>query len=150
MRRRLTVVVAALALSVGAGTATAQTITGLVTDNTGGIMPGVTVEASSPALIEGSRVAFTDGAGRYTLIDLRPGTYTLTFSLPGFSTVVVEGQDLPADFTATVNAELSVGALEETLRGVTRADDVLVLLGAGDIGTAAAALARGGRPCGAS
>ena len=104
-----------LALSVGAGTAMAQTITGLVTDNTGGILPGVTVEAASPALIEGSRIAFSDGAGRYTLIDLRPGVYTLTFSLPGFSTVVVEGQDLPADFTATVNAELSVGALEETV-----------------------------------
>ncbi len=114
MRRSFTTVVA-LALSLAAGAATAQTITGQVTDNTGGILPGVTVEASSPALIEGSRVAFTDGAGRYTLIDLRPGLYTLTFSLPGFSTVVVEGQDLPADFTATVNAELSVGALEETV-----------------------------------
>ena len=115
MRRSLTVVAALLALSVGAGTAMAQTITGQVTDNTGGILPGVTVEAASPALIEGSRIAFTDGAGRYTLIDLRPGVYNLTFSLPGFSTVLVEGQDLPADFTATVNAELSVGALEETV-----------------------------------
>ena len=95
--------------------AMAQTIAGQVTDNTGGILPGVTVEATSPALIEGSRVAFTDGAGRYTLIDLRPGVYNLTFSLPGFSTVLVQGQDLPADFTATVNVELSVGALEETV-----------------------------------
>ena len=115
MRRSFTVVAALVGLSFASSVAVAQTITGLVSDNTGGILPGVTVDASSPALIEGNRVAFTDGAGRYTLIDLRPGLYNLTFSLPGFSTVVVEGQELPANFTATVNAELSVGALEETV-----------------------------------
>ena len=90
-------------------------IIGEVTDNTGGILPGVTVEASSPALIEGSRVAITDGAGRFTIVDLRPGTYTVTFTLPGFSVVVVEDQELPAGFVATVDAVLSVGALEETV-----------------------------------
>ena len=117
MRRSCTafVALAALALAPGALAQTNSTLTGEVTDNTGGILPGVTVEASSPALIEGSRVAITDGAGRYTLVDLRPGTYSLTFTLPGFSTVLVENQELPAGFTATVDAELSVGALEETV-----------------------------------
>ena len=118
MRRSCTAVVALAALALAPGAAPAQTnstITGEVTDNTGGILPGVTVEASSPALIEGSRVAITDGAGRYTLVDLRPGTYSLSFTLPGFSTVLVENQELPAGFSATVDAELSVGALEETV-----------------------------------
>ncbi|MCY4119542.1 MAG: carboxypeptidase-like regulatory domain-containing protein, partial [Acidobacteria bacterium] len=118
MRRSCTAVVALAALALAPGVALAQTnsqFTGEVTDNTGGILPGVTVEASSPVLIEGSRVAITDGAGRYTMVDLRPGTYNLTFTLPGFSVVVVESQELPAGFTATVNAELSVGALEETV-----------------------------------
>ena len=117
--RRSSTVVAALAVLVLAPTlASAQPasqFTGVVTDNTGGILPGVTVEAASPALIEGSRVAISDGAGRYLLVDLRPGVYTITFTLPGFSTVVVEQQELPAGFTATVDAELSVGALEETV-----------------------------------
>ena len=65
-----------------------SSITGEVSDNTGGVLPGVTVEVSSPALIEGSRVAISDGTGRYTVIDLRPGTYSVTMSLPGFSTFV--------------------------------------------------------------
>ncbi|MYN67668.1 MAG: hypothetical protein F4X11_22000, partial [Acidobacteria bacterium] len=117
MRRSLAV--AALAAMVlvpvlAHAQATSQ-FTGVVTDNTGGILPGVTVEASSPALIEGSRVGFTDGTGRYLLVDLRPGTYTMTFTLPGFSTVLVENQELPAGFSATVDAVLSVGALEETV-----------------------------------
>ena len=117
MRRSCTavVVLAALALAPAALAQTNSALTGEVTDNTGGILPGVTVEASSPALIEGSRLAITDGSGRYTLVDLRPGVYNLSFTLPGFSVVVVESQELPAGFTATVNAELSVGALEETV-----------------------------------
>ena len=118
MRRSCTAVVALAALALAPGVALAQTnstLTGEVTDNTGGILPGVTVEASSPALIEGSRVAITDGSGRYTLVDLRPGLYNLSFTLPGFSTVIVENQELPAGFTVTVDAELSVGALEETI-----------------------------------
>ncbi|MYK87355.1 MAG: carboxypeptidase regulatory-like domain-containing protein, partial [Acidobacteria bacterium] len=118
MRRSLTAVAALAALSLAPAGAFGQAgsqIIGEVTDNTGGILPGVTVEASSPALIEGSRVAISDGAGRYTIVDLRPGTYTVTFTLPGFSVVVVEDQDLPAGFVATVDAVLSVGALEETV-----------------------------------
>ena len=118
MRRSLTAVAALAALALAPAAAFGQAgsqIIGEVTDNTGGILPGVTVEASSPALIEGSRVAISDGAGRYTIVDLRPGTYTVTFTLPGFSVVVVEGQELPAGFVATVDAVLSVGALEETV-----------------------------------
>ena len=118
MRRSLTTVAALAAVALVPALASAQAtsqFTGVVTDNTGGILPGVTIEASSPALIEGSRVGFTDGTGRYLLVDLRPGTYNITFTLPGFSTVLVESQELPAGFSATVDAVLSVGALEETV-----------------------------------
>src|SRR6187401_1341362 len=90
-------------------------IAGAVRDVSGGALPGVTVEASSPALIEGSRTVVTDGQGLYTLVDLRPGAYVVTFSLPGFSTLRREGIELTAGFTATVNAELSLGTLEETI-----------------------------------
>ena len=92
-----------------------STITGSVTDNTGGVLPGVTVEAASPVMIEGSRLAFTDGTGRYTIVGLDPGIYTVTMSLPGFSTFVQEGIELQAQFTLTINGALSVGALEETI-----------------------------------
>src|SRR5262245_54337571 len=78
-------------------------------------MPGVTVEASSPALIEKVRTVVTDGEGRYNIVDLRTGTYTVTFTLPGFTTVKREGIELGAGFTANVNAELRVGSLEETI-----------------------------------
>jgi hypothetical protein len=88
---------------------------GTVSDNTGAVLPGVTVEAASPVLIEKIRTAVTDGQGRYTIIDLRPGTYRITFSLPGFGPVVRDGVQLPGDFTATVNVQLSVGTLEETV-----------------------------------
>src|SRR4051794_4128598 len=90
-------------------------IGGTVKDGTGAVMPGVTVEASSPALIEKSKTAVTDGEGNYKIVDLRPGTYVLVFTLEGFSTVRREGLELPSNFTATVNAELKVGALEEAL-----------------------------------
>ena len=90
-------------------------IAGAVTDRTGGVLPGVTVEATSPALIEGGRTTVTDGAGRYGLEALRPGVYTVTFRLQGFSTFVREGIELTTAFTATVNAEMTVGALEETV-----------------------------------
>ena len=90
-------------------------IVGLLTDDSGAVLPGVTVEASSPVMIEGSRTAVTDTQGRYRIPELRPGTYKLSFSLTGFGTVVREGIALPAAFTATVNVELKVGALEETI-----------------------------------
>jgi hypothetical protein len=92
-----------------------SSITGVVRDSSGAVLPGVTVEAASPALIEKVRSVVTDGQGLYRIVDLRPGPYTVTFSLAGFSTLKREGIDLPAEFTATVNAELSVGALEETI-----------------------------------
>jgi hypothetical protein len=90
-------------------------VAGEVSDDTGGVLPGVTVEAASPALIEGSRVVVTDGQGRYNVINLVPGTYTVTFTLPGFSTSIREDVVLRAGFTATINTEMSVGALQETI-----------------------------------
>ena len=90
-------------------------IAGVVTDSTGAVLPGVTVEAASPVLIEGSRAALTDSQGIYRVVDLRPGTYRVTFTLPGFSTVLREGIQLTTGFTATVNSQLSVGAVEETV-----------------------------------
>ena len=90
-------------------------IAGIVQDPSGAVLPGVTVEAASPVLIEKTRAVVTDGQGRYSIIDLRRGTYAVTFSLPGFSTVVREGIELTAGFTATVNVEMRVGALEETV-----------------------------------
>src|SRR5262245_35714345 len=90
-------------------------IAGVVKDTTGAVLPGVTVEASSPALIETTRSSVTDTAGNYKIIDLRPGVYTVVFSLPGFNTIRSEGVELPAEFTAQVNAEMRVGAIEETI-----------------------------------
>jgi hypothetical protein len=92
-----------------------STFSGIVRDPSGAVLPGVTVEAASPALIERTRTVVTDDQGRYAIVDLRPGTYKLTFTLQGFATTVRDGVDLPADFTATVNAELRIGALEETV-----------------------------------
>ncbi|HYJ93899.1 MAG TPA: carboxypeptidase-like regulatory domain-containing protein, partial [Vicinamibacterales bacterium] len=91
------------------------TIAGTVRDTSGAVLPGVTVEASSPALIEKVRTAVTDGSGLYQVVNLRPGTYTLTFSLSGFSTVRREGVELTAASVATINADLRVGTLEETI-----------------------------------
>ncbi|MEQ1731354.1 MAG: carboxypeptidase-like regulatory domain-containing protein, partial [Vicinamibacterales bacterium] len=89
--------------------------TGVVKDTSGAVLPGVTVEAASDALIEKTRSVITDADGGYRLVDLRPGTYSLTFSLEGFSSVKREGVALSSDFTMTINTELKVGALEETL-----------------------------------
>ena len=92
-----------------------SSITGLVRDTTGAVLPGVTVEASSPVLIEKVRSGVTDAQGRYTIVDLRPGTYTVVFTLPGFNTYRQEELELPSNFTATVNADMRVGALEESI-----------------------------------
>src|SRR5262245_30513690 len=91
------------------------TIAGLITDTTASVVPGVTVEASSTALIEGSRSTVSDGQGRYQIADLRPGAYKVTFTLPGFRTVVREGIQLTAGFTATVNIQMAVGSVSETI-----------------------------------
>jgi hypothetical protein len=89
--------------------------TGVVKDASGAVMPGVTVEASSDVLIEKTRSVTTDGEGAYRIVDLRPGVYTITFTLPGFQTFKRDGVELPANFTSTINAELKVGAIEEAV-----------------------------------
>jgi hypothetical protein len=90
-------------------------ITGVVRDTSGAVLPGVTVEAASPAIIEKVRTAVTDGNGQYRITELRPGAYTVTFTLAGFNTVKRDGINLTGAFTASVDAELRVGALEETI-----------------------------------
>jgi hypothetical protein len=90
-------------------------ITGTVRDSSGAVLPGVTVEASSPALIEKVRSVVSDAGGIYRIVDLRPGTYSVTFTLPGFNAVKQDGIELTGTFTATVNGELRVGAIQETV-----------------------------------
>ena len=91
------------------------TIAGVVRDASGGVLPGVTVEASSPALIEKVRSVVTDGTGQYRIVDLRPGTYSITATLAGFSTVRRDGIELTGSMVAAVPLEMRVGALEETI-----------------------------------
>jgi hypothetical protein len=107
--------VACLALLSVNASAQTSTISGTVKDTSGGVLPGVTVEVSSPALIEKVRTAVTDNDGNYSVISLRPGVYSVTFTLPGFGVVKREGIELTSDFTAVINAEMKVGALEETI-----------------------------------
>ena len=125
---RLSVISLVVGVCLFAATAWAQAPTGAIAgevrDDTGGVLPGVTVEAASPALIEGVRVAFSDGEGRYNIVNLRPGTYTVTFSLPGFSTIIREGVELSTGFTATIDADMQVGGIEETIT-VTAASPVV-------------------------
>ena len=102
-------------LLIPAAASAQASIAGVVRDTSGAVLPGVTVEASSPALIEKVRSVTTDSTGQYRIVDLRPGTYAVTFTLPGFSTVRREGIELTGAFTAPVNVELRVGALEETI-----------------------------------
>jgi len=90
-------------------------ITGVVKDTSGAVLPGVTVEVASPALIEKTRSAVSDGTGQYRIVDLRPGTYSVTFTLTGFSTVKREGIELTGSFVASINADMKVGAVEETI-----------------------------------
>jgi len=112
-----TIVAATICIDIPVAYAQGQsgTIAGVVRDTSGAVLPGVTVEASSPALIEKVRTAVTDGTGQYKIIDLRPGTYAVSFSLPGFATVRREEVVLTASFTANVNADMKVGGLEETI-----------------------------------
>ena len=106
---------AALLLCATATASAQSAIAGTVRDQSGAVLPGVTVEAASPALIERVKTAVSDGAGQYRIVDLRPGLYTVTFTLPGFVTIRRENIELPANFTAAVNGELRVGGLAETV-----------------------------------
>jgi Carboxypeptidase regulatory-like domain len=90
-------------------------IAGTVKDSTGAVLPGVTVEASSPALIEKVRTAASDTTGQYKIVELPPGTYSVTFTLTGFNGLKREGIQLTTGFTATVNADLAVGQVSETV-----------------------------------
>ena len=114
---RLVVVIGSLLCLPAILSAQAETgnIAGVVRDTSGAVMPGVTVEAASTALIERVRTTVTDSQGLYQIIELRPGLYTLTFTLPGFNTFRREGIELTTGFTATVNAEMKVGVVEETV-----------------------------------
>ncbi len=98
-----------------AGASAQSAFSGVVRDTSGAVLPGVTVEAASPVLIEKTRNVVTDESGRYNLVDLRPGGYKLTFSLSGFSTLVRDGLELPGNTTVTINGELRVGSLEESI-----------------------------------
>lgn len=116
---RLPVVGAALVLagllSLPVGAQQSSGIAGIVRDTSGGVLPGVTVEAASPALIEKVRTVVTDEQGRYNVVDLVPGTYAVTCTLQGFSVVRREGIALSSGFTASVNADLQVGSIAETI-----------------------------------
>src|SRR5947209_14005989 len=101
-------------LAVPASAYAQASITGVVKDSSGAVLPGVTVEASSPALIEKTRSAVSDGSGQYRIVDLRAGTYAVTFTLTGFGAVRREGIELTGSFTATINADLKVGAVQES------------------------------------
>ena len=114
--RTLTKCLVALAVSLVPATVFAQaSLTGTVRDASGAVLPGVTVEAASPALIEKTRTAVTDGSGQYRIIDLRPGTYALTFTLTGFNTVKRENIELAGAQVITIPAEMKVGGVEETI-----------------------------------
>src|SRR5687767_2138983 len=111
---RIAILVGALT-AFGPAVASAQSsIVGVVKDTSGAVLPGVTVVAASPALIEKVRTAVTDSQGLYSIIDLRPGVYSVTFSLSGFQTARRENIDLPSAFTATINGERPGGRLAET------------------------------------
>jgi hypothetical protein len=103
-------------------------ISGIVKDSSGAVLPGVNVEASSPALIEKTRAVVTDGSGVYRIVDLRPGTYEVTFTLPGFKVLRRADIILEGNFTAQVNADLQVGAVEESVQ-VTAASPVVDVSG---------------------
>jgi hypothetical protein len=102
-------------LALPAAVAAQGSLAGSVRDTSGAVLPGVTVEASSPALIEKLRSAVTDSSGQYRIVDLPPGVYDVVFSIAGFKTVRREGIVLEGSFNAQVNGELQVGALEETI-----------------------------------
>src|SRR5262245_24839451 len=111
---RMLAILLALAASVP-GTAFAQAIAGTVQDASGAALPAVTVEATSPALMERVRTVVSDGSGQYRIEGLRPGVYTVTFRREGFRPYVREGVELSSAFTAGINARLEPGPVEESI-----------------------------------
>ena len=122
--RSLILSAASLLLLVPTIASAQSAISGIARDTSGAVLPGVTVEASSPVLIEKIRTVVTDSEGRYSIVDLRPGAYVVVFTLTGFSALRREGIELPSNFTMTINAELRVGTLEESVT-VTGASPVV-------------------------
>src|SRR6476469_1998618 len=115
-KQMLAAAIAALVVCLWPAAAQAQSaIAGTVKDTSGAVLPGVTVEAASDALIEKTRSAVTDGSGQYRIIDLRPGTYSVTFTLTGFTTVKRENVELSGTQTVTIPAEMRIGAIAETI-----------------------------------
>src|SRR5215469_14907522 len=104
-----------VAMAVTGHAQTLGTITGVVKDTQGAVIPGVSVEVASPALIEKTRSAVTNESGQYQVVSLPPGTYSVTFALQGFTTVKRDDVGILANFTATINAELKVGGAAETI-----------------------------------
>src|SRR5215510_1553144 len=115
LARALLLFVGILALPSASSAQVLGTITGAVKDASGAVLPGVTVEASSPVLIEKVRSAVSDGSGQYRIVNLPPGTYTVTFSLPGFTTLRREGVAVSINITTSVDADLRIGDLKETV-----------------------------------
>ena len=115
LKRLVWLAVTCVALVPAAAHAQGAAIAGVVKDTSGAVLPGVSVEAASPVLIEKIRTAVTDGSGQYKIISLLPGTYTVTFTLQGFSTVKREGVEVTGTTTAAINADLKVGTLSETI-----------------------------------
>jgi Carboxypeptidase regulatory-like domain len=107
---------AAVWVLITASAAHAQaTIAGVVRDSSGGVLPGVTVEATSPALTEKTRTALTDGTGQYRIVTLPPGSYTVTFSLTGFTTIKRDNISVSGSGVIPINVDLRVGSLQETI-----------------------------------
>ena len=118
MRRRAVLifaVLAAMTASIAAAQTLGSSIVGVVKDQTGAVLPGVTIEVSSPALIGGVQTVTSNSAGAYRVVDLRPGTYILTFKLDGFQTVRREGLSLSASFTAAINVEMPAASVSESI-----------------------------------
>src|SRR5436190_3451262 len=111
----LAVAAVAIALLIPSTASAQATIAGVVRDASGAVLPGVTVEAASPVLIEKVRSGTSDGTGQYRITSLPPGTYTVTMTLPGFSTVKREMLDVAGEGIITLNGEMRVGGVQETI-----------------------------------
>jgi len=115
MHRVVSVVVVLVGILLPSIAFAQATIAGVIRDASAAVLPGVTVEASSPVLIEKTRTVVSDGTGQYRITDMPPGIYVVTFSLPGFTTVIRDGLAVSGSGVMAVNVELRVGALQETV-----------------------------------